>query len=260
MTAPIYQVDAFTSDVFGGNPAAVVPLGRWPEDRILQQIAAENNLSETAFFVGRGHFFELRWFTPALEVDLCGHATLATAHVLFEHLHYSKDIIQFKTLQHGVLKAFMNNGLITLDFPALPVQEIGCPEQLPRALGLDPVEVLESRDLLVVLRNEEEVANLQPDINSFKALPHLGIIVTARGDETDFVSRFFAPNAGIDEDPVTGSAHSTLTPFWSGRLHKKRLSARQLSARGGELICEYDNDRVLISGRAITYLKGEITW
>ncbi len=260
MTAPIYQVDAFTATIFGGNPAAVVPLGRWPEDQVLQRIAAENNLSETAFFVGKGHYFELRWFTPSLEVDLCGHATLATAHVLFEHLHYSKDIIQFKTLHHGVLKAFMNDGLITLDFPALPVQKIDCPEQLPRALGLDPAEVHESRDLLVVFRNEEEVATLQPDINALKALPHLGVIVTAPGNEADFVSRFFAPNAGIDEDPVTGSAHSTLAPFWSARLNKKRLSARQLSARGGELICDYDGDRVLISGRAKTYLKGEIIW
>jgi len=260
MKAPIYQVDAFTGNLFGGNPAAVVPLGRWPEDRILQSIAAENNLSETAFFIVKGNSFELRWFTPTVEVDLCGHATLATAHVLFEHLQYKKETIEFHTRYRGLLKATKKEGLIALDFPSSPPSVRDCPEVLIRALGKEPAEVLESRDLMAVFSTEEEILDLRPAFQLLRELPHLGVIVTAPGRNADFVSRFFAPNAGIDEDPVTGSAHTTLIPYWSERLNRKKLFARQISSRIGELHCENLGDRVSLAGQAKTYLKGEIAW
>lgn len=260
MNAPIYQVDAFTDKCFGGNPAAVVPLGRWPADHVLQHIAAENNLSETAFFLIRGTSFEIRWFTPTTEVDLCGHATLATAHVLFEHIHYKKDVIRFNTLHHGEIVVFRKNKLITLEFPATPAREIQCPEVLSRALGMEPIEVYESRDILAIFNTEAEVAALRPNFHLLKTLPNLGVIVTAPGVNCDFVSRFFAPNAGIDEDPVTGSAHTTLIPYWASQLEKKEMKARQISARSGDLICESRDDKVWISGQAVTYLKGEIYW
>lgn len=260
MNAPIYQVDAFTSRIFGGNPAAVVPLGRWPEDHVLQQIAAENNLSETAFFLLKGSSFEIRWFTPTLEVDLCGHATLATAHVLFEHIHYKKDIIRFNTLYHGELTAFRNNKRITLEFPATPPKQVPGTEVLSKALGKDPAHVYESRDILAVYTTEEEVLGLNPDFTLLRSLPNLGVIATAPGITCDFVSRFFAPNAGIDEDPVTGSAHTTLIPYWGERLEKDRMTARQVSKRGGELFCEDHGHRIWIGGNAVTYLKGEIFW
>lgn len=257
-TAPIYQVDAFTRNTFGGNPAAVVPIGKWPEDHILQSIAAENNLSETAFFVSRGNFFEIRWFTPLLEIDLCGHATLATAHVLFEHLNYKKDIILFNTLQHGTLKAFRDKELIFLEFPATQPRKTGMPEGLVNGLGAVPQEVYESRDILAVFSSEAEILNLRPDFKLLKSLPNLGIIATAPGNTVDFVSRFFAPNAGIDEDPVTGSAHTTLIPYWANRLGKTKMKAYQLSTRIGDLNCEYKGEKVLIGGQAITYMKGEV--
>ena len=218
MKLPIYQADAFTSELFGGNPAAVIPLEEWLPDGVMQNIAAENNLSETAFFVEEGDSFRLRWFTPAVEVDLCGHATLATSHVLFEELGYEQPTINFNTS-----------------------------------------EVYKSDDYMVVLNSEQEVANLDPDFRMLNEVDARGIIVTAPGDEVDFVSRFFAPQAGIDEDPVTGSAHTKTTPYWSRKLKKDKLSARQISKRGGELICEMKGDRVEISGEAVTYMKGEIT-
>mgnify|MGYP001550159165 CR=1 FL=1 len=260
MTAPIYQADAFTNSVFGGNPAAVVPLDHWPNDKVLQNIATENNLSETAFFLSKGDSYELRWFTPKVEVDLCGHATLATAHVLFEHLSYNKEVIYFNTVHHGFLRASRKGDLIALDFPATPATPVQCPDALSDALGTSSFEVFASRDLMAVFGSEEEIMGLKPDFNTLKTLPQLGLIVTAPGRNADFVSRFFAPNAGIDEDPVTGSAHSTLIPYWSARLGKTRLFGRQLSARGGELFCEHLGDRVEIAGRAKTYLKGEISW
>lgn len=258
MTAPIYQVDAFTKNTFGGNPAAVVPLGHWAEDHTLQKIAAENNLSETAFFVAKGHFFEIRWFTPKMEIDLCGHATLATAHILFEHLHYKKNTILFQTLQHGTLKAFRDKGLIYLEFPSTPPQQIEVPEILEKGLGARPLQTFEARDLLAVFKTEEEILRIQPDFSLLKKLPHLGIIATAPGNSVDFVSRFFAPNAGIDEDPVTGSAHTALIPFWANKLGKMQMRAFQLSERIGDLICELKGDKVWIGGSATTYMKGEI--
>lgn len=258
MTAPIYQVDAFSKNTFGGNPAAVVPLGHWAEDRTLQKIAAENNLSETAFFVAKGHFFEIRWFTPIMEIDLCGHATLATAHILFEHLNYKRDSILFQTLQHGMLRAFRQEGLIYLEFPSTPPRKIEIPQQLVNGLGATPDAAFEARDLLAVFKTEKEILQLTPDFGTLKALPHLGVIATAPGNTVDFVSRFFAPNAGIDEDPVTGSAHTALIPYWSGRLGKQKMRAYQLSDRIGDLHCELQLDKVLIGGNATTYLKGEI--
>lgn len=256
--APLYQVDAFTDHVFGGNPAAVIPLRQWPEDEIMQNIAAENNLSETAFFIVKGNAFEIRWFTPTMEVDLCGHATLATAHVLFHHLHYKKDIIQFITRAHGIVRVFRKNPLLYLDFPATPPQLITRDLSVSEGLGIEPVEILESRDLLVLFDSEEEVLGLKPDFKLLKTWPHLGVIATARGTKEDFVSRFFAPNAGIQEDPVTGSAHTTLVPFWAKRLGKNEMTAKQHSYRTGTLYCILSGDRVHIGGKAITYLKGEI--
>lgn len=256
----MYQVDAFTTNVFGGNPAAVVPLDYWPEDLILQNIAAENNLSETAFFVNAGNAFEIRWFTPKMEVDLCGHATLATAHVLFEHLGFKNDFIHFNTVHHGLLKVFRSGDRITLEFPSTPPVKTACPDALTRGLGIIPPEVHESRDLMAVFETEEQIIRIKPVFDQLKLLPHLGVIITAPGLKTDFVSRFFAPNAGIDEDPVTGSAHTTLIPYWSERLKKKNMVARQLSTRGGDLFCEERNDKVLIAGYARTFFKGEITW
>ena len=260
MNAPIYQVDAFTAKTFGGNPAAVVPLPRWLNDSTLQNIAAENNLSETAFFIVKGNSFEIRWFTPNMEIDLCGHATLATAFVLFEHLHYKKQNIYFNTRYHGELKVFKNNDLIVLEFPSTPPKEIQAPDSLILGLGAKPDEVYESRDILAVFESEKAILSLEPEFEVLKALPHLGIIVTAPGEKTDFVSRFFAPKAGINEDPVTGSAHTSLIPFWAERLKKKRMNAVQLSARKGELLCEHREDKVWIGGNATSYLKGEITF
>lgn len=258
MTAPIYQVDAFTKNTFGGNPAAVVPLGHWPSDGILQNIAAENNLSETAFFLVKGQFFEIRWFTPKMEIDLCGHATLATAHILFKHLHFKRDVILFKTIHHGVLKALRHKDMIYLEFPSTPPRKIDIPDDLIKGLGAVPEEALEARDILAVFSKEEDIVNLDPDFNTLKKLPNLGVIATAPGNNADFVSRFFAPNAGIDEDPVTGSAHTALIPYWAKRYNKNNLIAYQLSHRIGELNCELREDKVLIGGSATTYMKGEI--
>ena len=260
MKAKIFQVDAFTNRLFGGNPAAVVPLEKWPDDIILQQIAAENNLSETAFFIPAGSGYELRWFTPTMEVDLCGHATLATAHVLFGHLGYPGGPIPFHTIHHGVLTAARDKERIVLDFPSTMLVARACPEVLVRALGSAPIEVHESRDLLALFGSEAEVAALKPDFRLLKNIPNLGVIATAKGNEVDFVSRFFAPNAGIDEDPVTGSAHTTLIPFWSARLGKKEMHARQISARTGDLFCTAGTKTVRIAGEARTYLAGEISW
>jgi PhzF family phenazine biosynthesis protein len=260
MKALIYQVDAFTSNIFAGNPAAVVLFEEWPEDSILQLIAAENNLSETAFLVRSADGFTLRWFTPAIEVDLCGHATLASAHVLFEHLEYPGDTILFHTVHHGTLTAHRSGGRIVLVFPSTPPTRMDCPDALREALGVAPTEVYRSRDLLALFNTQEEVAALKPDFQRLKSLPYLGVIATAPGKEVDFVSRFFAPNAGIDEDPVTGSAHTTLIPFWSARLDKQQMEARQISARTGQLHCTAGDTTVRIAGEARTFLTGEISW
>lgn len=260
MKLQIFQADAFTGQQFKGNPAAVVPLETWLPRETMQAIAAENNLAETAFFVKSGDAFDLKWFTPTVEVDLCGHATLATAKILYDFLGYTDDEIRFDT-NSGRLTVQRNGDLLTLDFPA-DVPELVSPtfhDELTAALGTEPLEVYTGKtDLLAVLENEAAVAALQPDFRTLARIKARGVIVTAPGDAVDFVSRFFGPQSGIDEDPVTGSAHTTLTPFWAKKLGKLQLTARQISPRGGDLWLELLGDRVLISGRAVVYLKGEI--
>lgn len=262
MNIPIYQADAFTDTLFGGNPAAICPLQEWLPDAIMQKIAPENNLAETAFFVKTEKGYLLRWFTPELEIDLCGHATLASAHILFTELGYSEPAIHFETLKAGVLTVTRDGDKYTLDFPSRPPQPVTVlPMDLIHALGGQlPVEVLKSRDYVVVYETEEEVRNLKPDFNLLAKVDTLGVVVTAEGDnpEVDFVSRCFAPAAGINEDPVTGSAHCNLIPYWAEVLEKDQLHAYQISARKGELWCQLKGDRVLMSGKAVTYLKGEI--
>lgn len=257
MRVPYYQVDAFTDRLFSGNPAGICPLDRWLPDELLQQIATENNLSETAFFTSNTGSYHLRWFTPAMEVDLCGHATLAPAHVLFSELGYKQDRIRFQT-RSGVLSACRLGDRIELDFPSRPGQPCPTPDALVRGLGRPPRQVLKARDYLVVFDSEAEVASLQPDMNLLMQLDCLGIIATGPGRDTDFVSRFFAPRAGVPEDPVTGSSHSTLIPFWSERLGKRELHARQISRRGGEIYCRHLGERVGIAGRAVIYARGEL--
>lgn len=259
MKLQIYQVDAFTDQLFGGNPAAIVPLTEWLSAPLMQKIAAENNLAETAFFVPQGEQFELRWFTPEVEIDLCGHATLATAHILFTELGYAKDVIHFHTLKAGTLSVSKANDVYTLDFPSRPLQVSEAPDGLLLALGnINAVEVLKLRDYVVVYQTEAEIASLKPDFNALLNVDTFAITVTAKGDKSDFVSRFFAPAAGINEDPVTGSAHCNLIPYWAEKLGKNELHAHQVSERRGELWCTLKDDRVLMAGKAITYLKGEI--
>jgi PhzF family phenazine biosynthesis protein len=257
MRLPLYQIDAFANRLFSGNPAAICPLGDWLDDSLLQAIAAENNLSETAFFVAQDHGFQLRWFTPVFEVDLCGHATLAAAHLLFTELEYTNPEIVFFT-RSGELTVKNSGALLTMDFPALQYEPCDPPDALVKGLGKQPREVYRGDDYLVVLNNEQEVESITPDHYYLKQLDARGVGVTARGTDVDFVSRFFAPRHGIDEDPVTGSWHCLLTPFWAQRLQKDRLNAKQLSKRGGDLVCELLNDRVLLSGQCITYMNAEI--
>lgn len=259
MKLPIYQVDAFTAKLYGGNPAAIVPLKEWLPAPIMQKIAVENNLSETAFFVPEGDLFELRWFTPEYEIDLCGHATLATAHILFTELGYQEKTINFHTQKAGTLTVSKADDLYTLDFPSRLAKISEAPEGLIEAMGgSKPVEVLKSRDYILVYETETDVVALKPDFSALAKFDILGVIATAKGDHSDFVSRFFIPSAGINEDPVTGSAHCNLIPYWADKLGKIELHALQLSARRGELWCELKGDRVLMAGNAVTYLKGEI--
>ena len=259
MNIPFYHVDAFTSRVFAGNPAGVCILERWPDDADLQAIAAENNLSETAFLLPDGGGWELRWFTPTTEVALCGHATLAAAFVLFHRRGVTEPALRFRTRHSGGLTVRREGDLLTLDFPARPVLGAVGAGELETALGLLPLEAHTSaEDLLAVLESERMVRRLEPDIAALAALPCRGVIVTARGEGCDFVSRFFAPRVGITEDPVTGSAHCVLAPYWAGVLGKERLHALQVSRRGGELFCENLGERVAISGRAALYLEGSI--
>lgn len=259
MNIPIYQADAFTNKLFGGNPAAICPLEEWLPDETMQQIAVENNLAETAFFVKTGDEYLLRWFTPEYEIDLCGHATLASAHILFTELGFTADTINFQTVKAGVLKVTRNGDKYTLDFPSRPAIVADAPEGLVSALGdIKPLAVLRGRDYMLVYGNEDDVVAMKPDFSVLAKIDAVGIIVTAPGKTVDFVSRFFAPAAGIPEDPVTGSAHCNLIPYWAERLNKTQLQAYQLSARKGELWCELKGDRVLMSGQAVTYLKGEI--
>lgn len=260
---PIYQVDAFTNRAFGGNPAAVCPLDAFFDDELLQAIALENNLSETAFIVplsGDEADYHLRWFTPGTEVALCGHATLATAHVVFNHLNPDLQAVKFQTLS-GILTVETDQGKYRMDFPAYPPLPYSAPSELGAAMGAEPLEVLKSeegdRDLLLVFHDQETIEGLAPDLNALKAFAPFGFIATAPGDgATDFVSRCFFPNHGIAEDPVTGSAHSVSGPYWSQRLRKGKLFAEQISARGGDLWLDVRGDRIFISGEAVETMRG----
>ncbi len=258
MTINLFQVDAFTGKLFGGNAAAVCPLETWLPDAVMQSIAEENNLSETAFFVRKGDAFDLRWFTPKVEIALAGHPTLATAHVIYHHLGHFAARIDFLS-KSGPLVAERKGDVIHLDFPGFKAQPVATPPpDLLAGLGRAPKEVLLGRDYLAVYETEEDVLALSPDFGLLGRVDCLGIIATAPGRDSDFVSRFFAPRVGINEDPVTGSAHTLLIPFWSERLGKKQLHAYQVSKRRGELFCEDKGDRVRIGGRCVTYLTGKV--
>lgn len=255
----LFQIDAFASMVFRGNPAAVCPLERWLEDDLMQAIAAENNLAETAFFVSRNDSYALRWFTPRYEVDLCGHATLASAFVIFTVLDPSRDSVRFET-RSGPLWVRRNGDLLEMDFPL--AHSVSCdepPADLLRGLGRSPRAVLVTNDnYIAVYDTEDDVRALRPDLVPLEDLHPRGVVVTAPGTDVDFVSRYFAPSYGIPEDPATGSTHCALVPYWADRLHKGRLHARQVSQRGGEVLCEVRGDRVALSGQAVLYLEGDI--
>jgi len=259
MKIPIYQVDAFTSEVFSGNPAAVCILDCWLDEPTMQLIAAENNLAETAFVVKEGKDYAIRWFTPKTEVDLCGHATLAAAHVLFKYYNYKSSTIKFDTKESGILIVRKDRKKIVLDFPADQIEKVATPELLVKALGCKPIETYKGKtDYMLIFDAQSTIELLKPDFRILSMIKARGFIVSARGEIVDFVSRFFAPQVGIDEDPVTGSAHTTLTPYWANKLNKTTLKAQQLSKRKGELECVWDGDRVKISGNAVTYMIGEI--
>ncbi len=259
MKLEIFQVDAFTRKQFGGNPAAVVPLAEWLPDETMLAIAAENNLAETAFFVKNGDQYDIRWFTPKVEVNLCGHATLASAFVIFEQLKLEDETIRFHSERSGALGVTKQGDKFVLDFPAYPMLEI---ENLPEfvAMEIPPLQSWETQGnmLMMLVRTQAEVESLEPDMQFLSSLPYDEIIVTAKGDDCDFASRMFAPKIGIPEDPVTGAIHCSLIPYWAGVLGKNELFARQVSARGGELFCEFAGDRVKIGGNARLYLKGQI--
>jgi predicted PhzF superfamily epimerase YddE/YHI9 len=261
MKVPFYQVDAFADSLFAGNPAAVCVLDAWPGTEVLQQVAEENNLSETAFVMPakRGKW-AIRWFTPKVEVDLCGHATLAAAHVLFDERKLDQEKLTFTSRSGDLTVSRLEDGSFGMDFPVVSTRGASISASLVEGLGGYPSEVLIADDCLCVFDSEEIVRELQPDFQLLERLPFRGIIVTAPASngQADFVSRFFAPAVGVDEDPVTGSAHCILAPFWAKRLGRKRLRARQISRRGGQLICEIRGDRVWIEGKAVTYLWGEI--
>ena len=256
----MFQVDAFSDRPFAGNPAAVCPLETWPGDDLMQAVAAENNLSETAFLVPEGSDYGIRWFTPAAEVDLCGHATLASAHVVLGYMEPSREGVRFRTRRSGDLEVRRGpDGDLVMDFPALPPAPVEEPPELEAALGAAPQEVLAASDYVVVLGSEDEVRGLEPDMRTLARLDRRGVAVTARGaGDVDFVSRFFAPAVGVPEDPVTGSAHCELAPLWAERLGRTRLTAHQLSKRGGEVRCEVRGDRVELAGKAVLYLEGTI--
>lgn len=258
MEIPYYQIDAFTSQVFSGNPAGVCFLDRWLDDQTLQSIAAENGLPETAFLVAATHDYELRWFTPKVEIDLCGHGTLASAHAVFQYTAVAAERVDFQT-KSGMLSVTRQGEFLELDFPSRRPVPCEKPDRLDEILGLSPIMTLRARDLMAVYETEDQIRGLKVDFGAMAGLDCFGVIVTAPGLRSDFVSRFFAPGAGIPEDPVTGSAHCTLIPYWSERLGRKKLHAFQLSQRGGELFCVDRGDRVSIGGKAATYLSGTIT-
>lgn len=259
MKLPIFQVDAFTDKVFGGNPAAVCPLEQWLPDDVMQRIAMENSVTETAFFIQLDKSFEIRWFTPEIEMDLCGHATLATAHVIVRHLNSSLPSIQFRS-KSGELTVAVEGGLLTLNFPSRKPELSEAPQVILDAIQHQPVEILKSRDYVLVFEDEDVIRHLEPNqsiLNQINLDPG-GVVVTAGGKEVDFVSRFFTPQASIFEDPVTGSAHCSLIPYWSEKLGKDSMVALQLSPRVGKLFCKNIGERVLISGEAVTYMEGHI--
>lgn len=253
---PIYQVDAFTRRAFGGNPAAVCPLERWLDEATMQAVGAENNLSETVFFVPEGDGYAIRWFTPACEIDLAGHPTLAAAHIILTELDPGRAAVRFGTRIGDTLTVEREGDRLVMDFPARPPEPRLDPEAVAAALGARPVEVLAARDGFAVFESEAEVRALTPDMARVAALDCMGVIATAPGKDADFVSRYFAPAAGVPEDPVTGSAHCTLIPYWADRLGKTDMFARQVSARGGEIYCRHEGARVRIGGYAVTVLRG----
>lgn len=254
----LYQIDAFTAELFRGNPAGVCPLESWLPDTLMQNIAMENNVAETAFYVREGDRFRIRWFTPAVEVDLCGHATLAAAYVIFNHDRFPENEIVFDS-RGGELRVRRDGDFLTLDFPADRLRPAAEPAGLSEALGAKPKEVLFGKtDVLAVFASQAEIEAMEPDFRKLAGVDARGVIVTAPGDEVDFVSRFFAPQVGIDEDPVTGSAHTSLAPFWAAKLGKTEMKARQISRRGGSLRVRLNGDRVEISGQARPYLEGRI--
>ncbi len=259
MKLRIYQIDAFTDSVFKGNPAAVCPLNEWLEDSILLKIAAENNLSETAFYVPKDDEFEIRWFTPETEVDLCGHATLAASFVLFEAEGYIGETIQFYSPRSGKLSVTRKNGNLVLNFPVDQIKEIPLTKELSALTDKVPLGAYQGKtDYMLVFGQEEDIRTLKPNLSLIKELHARGLIVTSKGEHSDFVSRFFAPAVGINEDPVCGSAHTTMTPFWAGQLNKTDLTAFQLSERSGVISCRLLGNRVELGGKAVMYLKGEI--
>lgn len=259
MKQKIYQIDAFTNKLFSGNPAAVCPLDKWLSDDIMQKIAAENNLAETAFYVKQNNTFEIRWFTPLVEVDLCGHATLATAFVLFNHENYSENTIEFYSPRSGTLKVIKNGEFLTLNFPTDTLEQVPLTDKMINCFDIKPILSYKGKtDYLFLYENEEEIINVKPVFDEITKLNCRGVIITAKGNNVDFVSRFFAPAVGVNEDPVTGSTHTTLTPYWAKELNKNELSAMQLSQRKGYLQCKYLNERVEISGQGKLYLIGEI--
>jgi PhzF family phenazine biosynthesis protein len=262
MNFTIYQIDAFASQVFKGNPAAVIPVLEWPETDLMQNIAAENNLAETVFFVPTTNSeadYHIRWFTPEFEINLCGHATLASAFVIFNYLGFEKTTVVFSS-QSGLLRVTKKDSLLEMDFPSWkPLPASDAPENIASILGIQTIKgVYRHRDLLIEVEKEEEVLAAAPDFTALKKTKEM-VILTAPGKQADFVSRFFAPDAAVDEDPVTGSAHSQLIPFWSEKLNRKKMFAKQLSKRGGELWCEDLGNRVIIAGQCVFYMKGEIT-
>ena len=255
----MYQIDAFSNTVFGGNPAAVCVIDEWWNDQLMQNIATENNLSETAFVVKKDSAYEIRWFTPTNEEALCGHATLATSHVLFNYFNYPNDTITFYSRHSGKLSVTKEKDLLTLNFPSDSIKAVKAPKEIIDAFNKAPLEIYKGKmDYLLLYETQDDIEQCEPNLHLLKPLNARGFIVTAPGLKVDFVSRFFAPGCGVDEDPVTGSAHTSLTPFWSEKLGKTKLTAQQLSQRKGELTCELDGERVKISGKAVTYLIGDI--
>lgn len=259
MKLKIYQVDAFTDKIFSGNPAAVCPLESWLSDALLQQIAAENNLAETAFYLKQGNEYQIRWFTPTVEVDLCGHATLATAFVLFFYENHIGDTIHFSSSRSGTLNVSKQGDYLTLNFPTDVLEPVSDLAVFKNCFTILPQEVFKGKtDYLLIYENEEQIKKAIPSFSHIAQLSARGVIISAAGNEVDFVSRFFAPQCGINEDPVTGSAHTSLTPYWTKKLGKTELTALQLSERKGQLKCRFLNERVEISGQARLYLSGEI--